>query len=74
LEAIIMKWQEAGENGIIRSSAMCTPLNIMRVMKLRMRCVGHVARMGEMRNLYKILVGQPEGTRPVGRQEAQMGG
>jgi hypothetical protein len=29
--------------------------------------VGHVARMAEMRNVYKILVGKPEGRRPVGR-------
>jgi hypothetical protein len=29
--------------------------------------VGHVARMGEMRNVYRILVGKPEGKRPLGR-------
>jgi len=29
--------------------------------------VGHVARTGEMRNAYKILVGKPEGKRPFGR-------
>jgi hypothetical protein len=28
---------------------------------------GHVARMGETRNLYRILVGKPEGKRPLGR-------
>jgi len=28
---------------------------------------GHVARMGEMRNAYNILVGKPEGRRPLGR-------
>jgi hypothetical protein len=28
---------------------------------------GHVARMGEKRNVYKILVGKPEGKRPLGR-------
>jgi hypothetical protein len=27
----------------------------------------HVARMGAMRNAYKILVGKPEGKRPLGR-------
>jgi hypothetical protein len=32
-----------------------------------MRCAGHAARMGEMRNAYKILVGKPEGKRPLGR-------
>jgi hypothetical protein len=28
---------------------------------------GHVARMGEKRNAYRILVGKPEGRRPLGR-------
>ena len=40
----------------------------MRVMKSRiMRWVGHVARMGERRGVYKVLVGKPEGKRPLGR-------
>jgi hypothetical protein len=34
----------------------------------RMRWVGHVARMGEKRNAYRLLVGKPEGKRPLGRQ------
>jgi hypothetical protein len=33
----------------------------------RMRWVGHVARKGEKRNAYRILVGKPEGKRPLGR-------
>jgi hypothetical protein len=33
----------------------------------RMRWTGHVARMGETRNLYKILVGKPERKTPLGR-------
>jgi hypothetical protein len=32
-----------------------------------MRWAGHVARMGEKRNAYKILVGKPEGKRLLGR-------
>jgi len=32
-----------------------------------MRWVGNVAHMGEMRNAYKIMVGKPEGKRPLGR-------
>jgi hypothetical protein len=32
-----------------------------------MRWTGHVAGMGEMRNAYKILVGKPEGMRPLRR-------
>jgi hypothetical protein len=33
----------------------------------RMRWVGRVARMGEKRNSYRLLVGKPEGKRPLGR-------
>jgi hypothetical protein len=42
--------------------------NIIRVIKSRRRrWAGHVARMGEGRGAYKILVGKPEGRRPLGR-------
>jgi hypothetical protein len=34
---------------------------------IRMRWAGHVARMGEKRNAYRILVRKPEGKRPLGR-------
>jgi hypothetical protein len=33
-----------------------------------MRWTGHVARIGEKRNAYRILVGKPEGNRLLGRQ------
>jgi hypothetical protein len=37
------------------------------IKSMRMRWAGHVARMGEKRNAYGILVGKPEGKRPLGR-------
>jgi hypothetical protein len=41
--------------------------NIIRVIKSRrVRWAGHVARMGEGRGAYRILVGRPEGRRPLG--------
>jgi hypothetical protein len=33
----------------------------------RMRWAGHVARMGENKNVYMILVGKPDGKKPLGR-------
>jgi hypothetical protein len=42
--------------------------NIISVIKSRrMRWAGHVALMGETRNAYKILIGKPEGKRPLRR-------
>jgi hypothetical protein len=40
----------------------------IRIIKSRrIRWAGHVARMGEKRNMYRLLVGKPEGKRPLGR-------
>jgi hypothetical protein len=42
--------------------------SIIRIIKSRrMRWAGHVARMREKRNVYRLLVGKPEGKRPLGR-------
>jgi hypothetical protein len=40
---------------------------IRMIKSRRMRWAGHIARMGEKRNVYTILVGNPEGKRPLGR-------
>jgi len=32
-----------------------------------MKSVGHVVRMGDRRGVFRVLMGKPEGTRPLGR-------
>jgi hypothetical protein len=44
-----------------------SPSIVMVIKGRRMRWAGHVARMGEVRGAYNILVGRPEGRRPLGR-------
>jgi hypothetical protein len=52
----------------------CSP-SIVRVIKLRrMRWAGYVARMGEERGVYRVLVGKPEGNRPLGRPRCRWRG
>jgi hypothetical protein len=43
----------------------CSPSIIRMINSRRMRWAGHVARMEEKRNAYRILMGKPEGKRPL---------
>ena len=42
-------------------------LIILPLMRILTRWAGHVARMSEERGVYRVLVGKPEGRRPLGR-------
>jgi hypothetical protein len=60
-----------GEWRKLHSEELCNlssfPDTIRQVKSRRMRWAGHVARMGEERKVYKVLVGKPEVRRPLGR-------
>jgi len=45
----------------------------VRVIKWRMRWAGNAARMGEEKGVYRVLVGKPEGKRPLGRPRLRWG-
>jgi hypothetical protein len=52
----------------MRSFITCTLPSIIRMIKARrMKWASHVTRLGEKRNAYRILMGKPEGKRPLGR-------
>jgi hypothetical protein len=54
--------------------ALYSSVNIIHVIKSRrLRCAGHVARMGERRGAYRVLLGNPEGRRPLGGPRRRWG-
>jgi hypothetical protein len=59
------EWRELQNEEL---NALYSLPNIVRVIKSRrVRWAGHVARMGEGKVVYRVLVGKPEGRRPLGR-------
>jgi len=64
-DEVIREWRKLHNEEL--NDLYCSP-NIFRVTKSRrMRWVGYVAGMGERRGVYRVLVGKPEGKRPLGR-------
>jgi hypothetical protein len=50
--------------------SLYSSLNIVAVVKSRrMGLAGHVERMGDGRGVYRVLIGRPEGKRPLGRRK-----
>jgi hypothetical protein len=69
LRALYVKREEMkGEWGKLKSEKLhnlfFTSDSVRVIIWRRVRCAGHVIRKGEMKNVYKILVGRPEGKKP----------
>ena len=63
-DKVTWEWRELHNEEL--NDLYCSP-NIIRVSKSRMRWVGQVARMVDSRGVFRVLVGKPEGKRPLGR-------
>jgi hypothetical protein len=62
------KYEVTGEWRKLHNEKLRDLLSIIRIVKSRrMRWAGHVARMEEKKNAYRLLVEKPEGKRPLGR-------
>jgi len=64
MDAISGEWRKLHNEEL--NDLYCSP-DVQVNKQRRMRWAGHVARMGEMRGVCRVLVGTPEGKRPIGR-------
>jgi hypothetical protein len=60
-------WRKLHNEELHRPNLYSSPSIIRMIKSRRIRWAGHVARMGAKRNAYRILVGNPEGKRPLRR-------
>jgi hypothetical protein len=66
MDEVMGEWRRTLHNEEFRD--LYSSPGTIRIIKLRrMRWAGHVARMGEKRNVYRLLVGKAKGKRPLGR-------
>jgi hypothetical protein len=59
------EWRKLHSEGLYKWYS--SPHIIRQIKSRRMRWVGHMPRMGDKKKVYKVLVGKPEGKRPLGR-------
>ena len=64
-DEILGEWRKLHNEEL--SDLYCSPKFLRMIKSRRMRWAGYVARMGERRRVYRVLVGKPEGKRPLGR-------
>jgi hypothetical protein len=68
-DEIMCQWRKL-HNGEFHN-LYTSPDIIRQIKSRRMRWAGHVARIGEGRNVYRVLVGKPEGKRPLERPRSR---
>ena len=64
-DGVTGKWRELRDEEL--NDLNCSPNIVLVITSRRIRWAGHVARMGERIGVYRVLVGKPEGKRPLGR-------
>ncbi|KAJ4434835.1 hypothetical protein ANN_23406 [Periplaneta americana] len=67
-----MRSQKISVHNTELHSLYSSPDIIRNIKSSHLRWAGHVARMGESRNAYRVLVGRPEGKRPLGRPRRRL--
>jgi len=68
-DEVIGEWRKLHNEEL--NDLYCSPDIVRLIKSRRMRWVGHVARMGERRSVYRVLVGKPERKRPLGRPRSR---
>jgi len=64
-DEVIGEWRKVHSEEL--NDQYCSPIIVRVIKSRRMRWAGNVARMGERRGVYRVLVGKSEGKRPLGR-------
>jgi hypothetical protein len=64
-DKVMREWRKL-HNGELHN-LYSSPHIVRQIKSRRLRWAGHVARMGEGRNVYRVLVGKPEGKRTLGK-------
>jgi len=64
-DEVIGEWRKLHNEDL--NDLYCSPNTVPVIKSRRIKWAEHVARMGERRGVYRVLVGKPEGKRPLGR-------
>jgi hypothetical protein len=72
-DEVTREWRKLHKEELL-NGLYCSHSIVREIKSIRMRWVGHVARMGESRGVYSVLVGKREGKSPLGRPRCKMGG